>query len=120
MTVGVLLAQIGTPDAPTAEALQTLPETISFRPPGDRLSADFVAAAAARHYLAHAAAQVSPALRPHLDRRRIATAGAFESASSHCAYRSGWDPNTVSSLGMTYGNPSIDQRAMSEFEKEWH
>lgn len=115
MTVGVLLAQIGTPDAPTAEALRTyLRQFLS-----DRRVIDYPPILW-QPLLRGIILRMRPRKSARLYARIWTDEGSpllVHSKAQVTALQERLGPQYRVLLGMTYGNPSIDH-AMSEFEKE--
>ena len=114
MTIGVLLAQIGTPDAPTAKALR--PYLRQFL--SDRRVIDYPPILW-QPLLRGIILRVRPRKSARLYARIWTDEGSpllVHSKAQVDALQERLGPQYLVLLGMTYGNPSI-QRAMSEFER---
>jgi hypothetical protein len=75
--IGVLLVNLGTPEAPTARGVTAVPAPIPRRPPRHRISRLAVETDPQRHHPQCTPEEIGQAVRLHLDRRRLAAAGLF-------------------------------------------
>ncbi len=117
---GILLVNLGTPDAPTAQAVRPLSERIPERPArGGNSQADLVAHPE-RHHPQHAPEKIRCQIRQHLDERRL-TATCPYRASKPCCCKAILGERTkapfVVEYAMRYGNPSIAS-VLSKFKEQ--
>ena len=106
---GVLLCNLGTPDAPTPAGAAPLPGAVPVRPARRRDPARGLVADPARHHPAHAAGALGAQVRADLDARGLAAGGLDREAGQLllAATSGSAAPRRRCGSAMRYGSPAI-------------